>query len=195
MAKPSDFQIANQSHTAFRSDLNEVLEYISRNNSDATEPNATYPGQFWHDTTTGILKQRNAADSAWVEIYNYALNTKLNRRFIVVQVVENTTDVATGDQGVNVPIPFAGTLVSVHAEVKTAGSSGSATTVDINKNGSSILSTKLTIDNTETGSDTAATAAVISDSTVSQYDVFTFDLDAVSTTPAQGLTITLGIDT
>lgn len=34
--------------------------------SGATAPSSTVPYQFWADTTTGLLKQRNAANSAWV---------------------------------------------------------------------------------------------------------------------------------
>ena len=41
------------------------------------------------------------------------------------------------------------TLTSVRASLSTAQTIGSIFTVDINESGSSVLSTKLTIDNTE----------------------------------------------
>ena len=46
-------------------------------------------------------------------------------------------------------MPYAMTLTSVRASLNTAQTSGSIFTVDINESGSSVLSTKLTIDNTE----------------------------------------------
>ena len=57
-----------------------------------------------------------------------------------------------------------------------------------------MLSTKLTIDSAETGSDTAATPAVIdtSNDDVSENDLLRVDVDAVQTTAAKGLWITLG---
>jgi len=59
---------------------------------------------------------------------------------------------------------------------------------------SSLIYTKITIDSTETGSNTAATAAVINTSTddVATNDVLRIDVDAVSTTKPKGLVITLG---
>jgi hypothetical protein len=57
-----------------------------------------------------------------------------------------------------------------------------------------MLSTKLTIDSAETGSDTAATAAVINTSNdhVNVNDMLRIDVDAVHTTEAKGLIVTLG---
>ena len=54
---------------------------------------------------------------------------------------------------------------------------------------------KLTIDSAETGSDTAATAAVINTSNddLATNDVLRVDIDAVSTTPPQGLIVTLTV--
>ena len=60
-------------------------------------------------------------------------------------------------------MPYAMTLTSVRASLSTAQTSGSIFTVDINESGSSVLSTKLTIDNTEKTSTTAAAGPVISD--------------------------------
>ena len=63
-----DYVIANGTGAAVRSDLNDVLAAIVSNNSSATAPATTYAYQFWVDTTTGLLKQRNAANSAFVTI-------------------------------------------------------------------------------------------------------------------------------
>lgn len=63
-----DFNIANQSGAAFRADLNNALAALVSLSSGASAPSPTFAYQFWADTTTGILKVRNAANTAWVEI-------------------------------------------------------------------------------------------------------------------------------
>jgi len=63
-----DYIIANQSGAAFRSDLNNGLAAIVSNNSGAAQPSTTYAYQWWADTTTGLLKIRNAANNAWITI-------------------------------------------------------------------------------------------------------------------------------
>jgi hypothetical protein len=63
-----DYVIANGTGAAVRSDLNGALAAIVSNNSGATEPGTMYAYQWWPDTTTGLLKQRNSANSAWVTI-------------------------------------------------------------------------------------------------------------------------------
>ena len=66
-----DYSIANQSGLAFRQDLNNALAAIVSQNSGDDDPSITYPTyayQWWADTTTGLLKLRNAANSAWITI-------------------------------------------------------------------------------------------------------------------------------
>lgn len=63
-----DYVIANGTGAAVRSDLNGSLAAIVSNNSGATEPGTMYAYQWWPDTTTGLLKQRNAANNAWVTV-------------------------------------------------------------------------------------------------------------------------------
>jgi hypothetical protein len=63
-----DYNLANQSGLAFRQDLNNALAAIVSQNSGASEPSTTYAYQWWADTTTGLLKLRNAANSAWITI-------------------------------------------------------------------------------------------------------------------------------
>jgi hypothetical protein len=64
----ADFVVANGTGAAVRSDLNDQLAAIVSNSSGATAPATTYAYQWWADTTTGLLKQRNAANSAFVTI-------------------------------------------------------------------------------------------------------------------------------
>lgn len=63
-----DYVIANGTGAAVRSDLNGALAAIVSNNSSASEPSPTYAYMWWADTTTGLLKQRNSANAAWITI-------------------------------------------------------------------------------------------------------------------------------
>lgn len=64
-----DYIIANQSGAGFRADLNNALAAIVSNNSGATAPATTYPYMPWADTTAGLFKIRNGANSAWITLY------------------------------------------------------------------------------------------------------------------------------
>jgi len=108
-----------------------------------------------------------------------------------VAVGDETTALTTGTAKVTFRAPFAATLSAVRASVTTAPT-GAALTVDINEGGTSVLSTKLTIDATEKTSTTAATAAVISDSALVDDAEMTIDIDTVGSTIAgAGLKVTL----
>ena len=64
-----DYVIANQSGAAFRADLNNALSAIVSQNSGALAPSTTYAYMTWADTTTGLYKIRNAANTAWITLY------------------------------------------------------------------------------------------------------------------------------
>jgi hypothetical protein len=68
MSPQADFIVSNGTGAAVRSDLNVQFAAIVSNNSGATEPATMYAYQWWADTTTGLLKLRNSANSAWVTI-------------------------------------------------------------------------------------------------------------------------------
>lgn len=61
-----DYVLADAAGAAFRSDANSALGAIVSRNSGATAPATTYAHMLWVDTTAGLLKRRNAANSAWV---------------------------------------------------------------------------------------------------------------------------------
>jgi len=63
-----DYVIANQSGAAFRTDLNNALAAIVSNNSNSSSPSTTYAYQWWADTSAGVLKIRNSANNAWIEL-------------------------------------------------------------------------------------------------------------------------------
>lgn len=102
---------------------------------------------------------------------------------------DETTSITTGTAKLTVRMPFAMTLTSVRASVNTASTSG-VVTVDINEGGTTVLSTKLTIDANEKTSTTAAAAPVISDSALADDAEITFDIDTAGT-GAKGLKVWL----
>lgn len=102
-----------------------------------------------------------------------------------------TTAITSGTNKAVFRMPFAGTLTAVRASVNTAPT-GANLVIDINEGGSTILSTKLSIDATEKTSTTAATPPVISDSALADDAEITIDFDQVGSTIAgAGVIVTL----
>ena len=109
---------------------------------------------------------------------------------------DETTAVDATGQKISFRMPFAMTLNAGAAGVKgslvTAGTGANLFTVDINESGSTILSTKLTFDATETTTTTAATPVVISDTALADDAIITVDVDQLdSGGVAAGLKISL----
>jgi hypothetical protein len=61
-----DFNIANQSFPATRTDLNNALQALASNSSGDAEPSTTFANQWWYETDTNTLKLRNEANNAWL---------------------------------------------------------------------------------------------------------------------------------
>ena len=113
---------------------------------------------------------------------------------VVIQLAcsDETTALTTGTSKVTFRMPHAMTLTAVRASLNVAGTTSGITTIDINEGGTSILSTKLTIDLTEKTSTTAVTAPVISDASLADDAEITIDIDAISGGATEkGLKITL----
>lgn len=110
---------------------------------------------------------------------------------IPVACSDEATALTTGTAKVTFRMPFGFTLSAVRASLTTAQASGSIFTVDINEGGTSILSTKLTIDNTEKTSTTAATPVVISDGALANDAEITIDIDQIGDGTAKGLKVYL----
>jgi hypothetical protein len=104
---------------------------------------------------------------------------------------DETTALTAGTSKVSFRMPFAMTLTEVRASLVTAQASGTIFTVNIKEAGLSVLSTRLTIDNTELTSVTAATPPVISDSGLADDALITIDIDLVGDGTAKGLKVLL----
>ena len=156
---------------------------------------------IYHRVGSTSIKDTDDSTNSYIMGRNVRpfLNIPGHRTMYVQFIVfDFTTDVATGDGKFyfHVPPEMDGmNLTYVHAKVITAGTTG---TTDIQLHNvtqaTDMLTTKLTVDSGETGSDTAATPAVIdtANDDMAENDCLRGDVDAVSTTAPQGLIVTFG---
>jgi len=99
------------------------------------------------------------------------------------------TDISTGTGKAYFRMPYAFQITEIMASLKTASSSG-AVTVDVNKNGSTIMATPVSIDAGEKTTTTAATPNAIGNGTTAKDDEISFDIDGAGT-GARGLIVAL----
>lgn len=119
-----DYDIANQSSAAFRSDLNLALKALASLSSGDTAPTTTYANMLWYETDTNILKMRNEADDAWISLF-YLDQTNGDFHVLDDTHVVNTSGIQTGllgDQASSVWTTGTGTTESLvsPAKVKAA---------------------------------------------------------------------------
>lgn len=111
---------------------------------------------------------------------------------MLLSVTDETTNITAGVAKITFRMPYAMTLTSIpRGSLSTVQSAGSLLTVDINEGGASILSTKLTWDNSESSTSTAATPAVLSDTAMADNAEITVDIDTVGTAGARGMKLQL----
>lgn len=125
--------------------------------------------------------------TAWSPLIAYPTITEC----LIIAIGDETTAITAGVAKVTFRMPYAFTLTSVKASLTTASSSGNPT-FDINESGTTILSTKLSIDATEKTSATAATPAVISDASLAADAEITIDVDTSGTGAVGGKIYLIG---
>jgi len=64
----ADYNLANQSGSSFRGELNSTLSAILSLNSGSTSPVTTVAYSLWADTTTGLLKIRDSSNTSFITI-------------------------------------------------------------------------------------------------------------------------------
>jgi len=101
-----------------------------------------------------------------------------NTTSFVLACSDEETALTTGTK-LTFRMPFAYTVTAVRASLTTAGTGANLVTVDINESGTTILSTKITIDATETTSTTASTPPVIDDPDLADDAQMTIDIDQI----------------
>ena len=139
-------------------------------------------GSYTSKSITGA----EIASSVW------SSNATLRIESFITAASDETTALTAATDVATFRMPYAFTLTAVRASLTTAGTGANLVTVDIHESGTTILSTKITIDATETTSYTAATPPVISDASLAIDAEMTIDIDQIdSGGVSAGLKVTL----
>ena len=161
---------------------------------DVSATEISYLDGVTSNIQTQVNGKANSASPTFtgtVTIPTLEITTKLiSEETMTLALSDETTVITTGTAKLTFRMPFAAQLTKIPRASLTNASTSGNPTVDINKNGASILSTKLSIDANEKTSVTAAIAAVLSSSSIADDDELTFDIDTAGT-GAKGLKITL----
>jgi hypothetical protein len=149
--------------------------------------------------TTDLVPLQDASNSSTAARATAQSIAETARHSLNLQPFLSSAAVTTGAGagGIFFPVPSfmdGFQVVAAEASHKTQGSGGSPTSIQVQKNGSNIFGTALTIDVGETNSGTAATTVAISTASgvLSAFDVLTVDVNVVpSSTAPKGLVISL----
>ena len=117
------------------------------------------------------------------------------KKYAVFRIIASATDVAAATRiGGDFRLPFDGNLLEVGAYVDEPGVTGDQV-ADINLAGATVMTTdKLDIETGEKTTEDAAQQPVLTTTAFSKDDIFTFDVDAIQSTAAKGLSIWFDID-
>jgi len=63
-----DYNIANQTASSARTDINNALAAIVSTNSGTSAPTTTFANMIWYDTTNNILQIRDEGNTAWITL-------------------------------------------------------------------------------------------------------------------------------
>lgn len=139
-----------------------------------------------YDTSSEVntkLSNYDTSSEVDTKLSSYDTSSEVNSKILdieeamIVAITDEVSEVTTGSSKVSFRFPFDATLYqNPRASLSTA--SNANTVVDINKNGSSILSTKLSIDSSEKTSVSASSSAVLSTTSINSDDELTFDVDS-----------------
>jgi hypothetical protein len=91
----NDFDIADQTASSARSDINNALQALASLSSGDTAPSTTYANMLWYETDTNILKMRNEANSDWINVAYLSQGSSAFRILDDTQVM-NTSGTQTG---------------------------------------------------------------------------------------------------
>jgi hypothetical protein len=183
-----------------------VPEFTIDSTTDSSVPSATYNGILYDSNgsrriaffSSYAIPTTFGATANWEQIENYnqtvhppflsgypttaqvqsLIDAATDTEIIGIAVSDEATLLTAGAAKVTFRLPCAMTLTGVRASLNTAPT-GSTVVVDINESGTSVLSTKLSIDINEKTSTTAAVPAVISDVTLADDAEMTIDIDQI----------------
>lgn len=148
----TDLNVANAPGATVRADINSHLDAIATLNSGATAPSTTFANQWWMDTANNILKQRDNANTAWINIASKVTTTWIPYSNGSVLGTAANVDTGTGSTAVPTNAQLEGTARTFTKPQRTT------LNAEGNKTGSFSLdfSTYLDFDVTTTGDITIA---------------------------------------
>lgn len=152
----------------------------------ATPATATY-AIYSPATSVSDLVNRETVDYAIKE----AITASVKPQCFTIVCSDDTSAIAAATGVATIRTPFGFTLTGIRASLTTAQASGTVFTVDVKVDGTTILSTLLTIDNTTKSSKTATIPAVISNHTLPDDCEITVDVTQVGNGSAKGLKVYL----
>lgn len=126
-----------------------------------------------------------------IPAFRLALSRATTRSIFACAVSDETTPFIVGVNAITFMAPRDFKIVDISASLTTAQSSGSIVTVDVNINGVSILSTKITFDNTIKSTIASSIQPVLSKTKINIGDEITVDIDQVGDGTAAGLKVYL----
>lgn len=132
-----DFDIANQTASNARADINNALKALASTSSGATAPSTTFADQLWYDTGNNQLKKRNEANSAWITLGTinegtgkFTPNAAITTSEIAAATLVTEADtIATNDNDTTIPtsaavfdaLPFKNSYVSADTTISSGG--------------------------------------------------------------------------
>ena len=116
-----DYDIANQSAPAFRSDLNNVLAAIVSNNSSASEPSTKFANMWWMDTANNYLKIRDKNNSNWIIVGEMDVT---NSR---VKLISDSLQAASGG-GIDIKNSSGTTIIDLNVASEATAKAGTNNT-------------------------------------------------------------------
>lgn len=179
-------------------DLTTLSNTSGTNTGDEASASDTVAGVVELATTAEVNTGTDATRAMSPDAFQAS---KRNLRWLAFNLVEAATDCATGTNiGGDFVSPIAGVIQQsdsspfyLYATNSTAGTTGTMT-IDININGTSIMTTnKVNLDTTEKTSTTAVTMPDLTTTALAVGDIITIDVDAVHTTAAKGLTVYMAV--
>lgn len=178
-----------------------VIGYAIHDGSNTEVGRGTYTSAgttLSRDTVLASTNSGNKIVCSGNEQVSVVLTNKDMTRYVEIEVAAPTFPVEAGDGAkyFHIPPELNGmNLIYAHAFCVTPGTTGTMVIQIYNVTDAvHMLNTGITIDSTETSSDTAAVQAVIDtlDDDVQTNDIIRIDIDQVHASPAYGLVVTLG---
>jgi hypothetical protein len=111
-----DYVISNQTAPQVRSDLNNALQAIVTNNSNASAPSSTFASMIWYDTATNKLYMRNEGDDAWIWLLQLDQSGDLVE-YVADAIVRNGSGTSVGTLGIQASSNWTGGTVTTETLV------------------------------------------------------------------------------